>query len=173
MKRPNPLNRRKFLQATAATAAVAAAGCSSSKSAWLFFTEGEAQTMTAICEQIVPTDNDPGAAWAGVVTYIDRQLAGHFKEHQQTYRKGIAAADRLAGGSFISATKEGQLALLQKMEKDKETKPFFDLAVTHTMQGFYGGPRHGGNRDAVSWKMIGVPNPPVRGRAHYEFPPES
>ena len=32
------------------------------------------------------------------------------------------------------------------------------------MQGFYGDPRHGGNRDRVSWKMVGLPYPPLRGR---------
>ena len=33
-----------------------------------------------------------------------------------------------------------------------------------TRQGFYGDPRHGGNRDAASWKMLALPFPPVRGR---------
>jgi gluconate 2-dehydrogenase gamma chain len=32
------------------------------------------------------------------------------------------------------------------------------------MQGFYGDPRHGGNREGVSWKMLGLPYPPIRGR---------
>jgi len=36
----------------------------------------------------------------------------------------------------------------------------------HTMMGFYGDPRHGGNKDRVSWKMLGVPDPPIRGRLH-------
>ena len=36
---------------------------------------------------------------------------------------------------------------------------FFDLLLTHTRQGFYGDPRHGGNRDLVSWKMVGLPFP--------------
>jgi gluconate 2-dehydrogenase gamma chain len=39
------------------------------------------------------------------------------------------------------------------------------MLVAHAMQGFYGDPRHGGNRERVSWKMLGVASPPVRGRA--------
>ena len=35
----------------------------------------------------------------------------------------------------------------------KKAKEFFDLILAHTMQGFYGDPRHGGNRDAVSCLM--------------------
>ena len=60
---------------------------------------------------------------------------------------------------------ETQLAVLRRMEQNAGTKPFFDLLVAHTMQGFYGDPRHGGNRERVSWKMLGVASPPVRGRA--------
>jgi gluconate 2-dehydrogenase gamma chain len=166
MKRPRSLNRRKFL---AATAAATAAGCSANRSTWRFLTEVEAQTLTAICEQIIPADEFPGAAWAGVVNFIDRQLTRHYKEHQQAYRNGIAAVDRLAGGSFTALPKEQQLAVLQKAEKDKETRPFFDLVLPHTMQGFYGNPRHGGNREYVSWRMLGVPPSPARGRDQYDF----
>jgi len=156
------LNRRTFLTASAA---VAAAGCSANKNPWLFFTQDEAQTLAAICDQIIPTDEDPGAAWAGVVTYIDRQLTRHFKEHQKTYREGLAATERLAGGDFFNLAQEKQLAQLQKMEKAKDTGPFFSLVVAHTMQGYYGSPRHGGNRDYTSWRMLGVPASPARGRS--------
>ena len=39
-----------------------------------------------------------------------------------------------------------------------------DLVLNHARQGFYGDPRHGGNRAMASWKMVGLPFPPVRGR---------
>ena len=42
-----------------------------------FFTEGEARVIGAACERIFPNDSSgPGATEAGVVVYIDRQLAG-------------------------------------------------------------------------------------------------
>jgi hypothetical protein len=28
--------------------------------------------------------------------------------------------------------------------------------IDHTMLGFYGAPSHGGNRNEVSWKMLGI-----------------
>jgi hypothetical protein len=37
------------------------------------------------------------------------------------------------------------------------------------MQGFYGNPRHGGNADFASWRMMGVPPAPVRGRLQYSI----
>jgi gluconate 2-dehydrogenase gamma chain len=31
--------------------------------------------------------------------------------------------------------------------------------VRHTMEGFYGDPRHGGNRNRVAWVMLEFPGP--------------
>jgi len=115
----------------------------------------------------VPEDDAPGARQAGAVRYIDRQLSGKFREHLPLYRDGLAMADRLAGGSFAQSSPEKQLEALRQIEKDN--RPFFDVVVAHTMQGFYGTPRHGGNRDYLSWRMLRIPPSPVRGRAHYDF----
>ena len=52
---------------------------------------------------------------------------------------------------------------------EKDARPFFELVRSHTMQGYYGTPRHGGNRDAVSWRMLGLDEPPLRGRAQYDL----
>ena len=121
----------------------------------------EARTLQAACAHIVPEDRDPGAVRADVVAFIDRQLHGFYKPLRKTYRQGIAAI----GHDFAGLPPAAQLARLREIEKNPETKPFFDLLVAHTMQGFYGDPRHGGNRDRASWKMLGVASPPVRGRA--------
>ena len=156
-------DRRKFLK-IAAAAAIPAVGCRRAGGGWRFFTHAEAETVNALCEQIIPADQEPGAAWAGVVYFIDRQLTGRYREFQPVYRRGIAEVDRRArehhGKRFVELAFAQQTEILRAMERDE----FFNVVVAHTMQGFYGGPRHGGNRDAVSWKMLGVPAPPVRGR---------
>lgn len=162
------MRRRKFLGlGVSAAAAGPGVSCSTRKTQWRFFTADEARTIEAICEQIVPADQDPGAAGAGVVNYIDRQLAGFLHGFQKIYRDGIVEVDLASqarfGARFASLNTEQQASILSVMEKYR--MPFFDAIVAHTMQGFYGSPRHGGNRDGVSWKMLGVPFPPVRGRA--------
>ena len=53
--------------------------------------------------------------------------------------------------------------------KEISSKDFFTLILGHTMQGYYGDPRHGGNRGRASWKMLGLPYPPIRGRSHYDL----
>jgi len=117
-----------------------------------------------------------------LVKFLERQLMGFLRVHQQSYRDGIAGVDEssiaLHGKKFVDLPAYQQDAVLSAMEKNKApgeiwtrlpARQFFDLVVTHTMQGYYGDPRHGGNREAVSWKMLGVPLSPVRGRAKYDL----
>ena len=177
------LSRRKFLQAALAVAAATGTGvgCAGSRSPWRFLTVDEARTLAAICDQIIPQDEDPGAAWAGVVNYIDLQLCGPLQHLRNSYRQGIAAVDKssrvLYGADFAGLAEAKQVELLTMMEqgrapseiwKQNSSQEFFALLVDQTMQGFYGDPRHGGNRDRASWKMLGVPYPPIRGRLHYD-----
>jgi gluconate 2-dehydrogenase gamma chain len=139
---------------------------------WRFFTAEEAGTVDAICAQLIPADRDPGAREARAVNYIDLQLTRHFKKHQRVYRQGIAGIDATSrakfGKRFVELPPGQQVEVLQDAEENSKT--FFDLILTHTRQGFFGDPRHGGNRDMVSWKMLGLPFPPVRGRQHYDEP---
>ncbi len=175
VERDKRLRRRRFLSAgVAATIAGAAASCGSRNLAgpWHFFTAEEGQTVDAICEQIIPADRDPGAKDARAVNYIDIQLTRSFKRYQRTYRQGIAAVDAASrkkfGKRFVELAGEQQTEVL--IEIEKSAAAFFDLILAHTRQGFYGDPRHGGNHDRVSWKMLGLAFPQVRGREHYDPP---
>jgi gluconate 2-dehydrogenase gamma chain len=163
-----PLRRRRFVQlAGSATAAGVLASCGRPASPWRFLSAAEGRTLEALCDQIVPADQAPGAAEAGVVNYIDRQLMGPFRKQRDAYRKGLAALDqaalRSAGQAFAALDPASQAALLSGLQG--ESRRFFSMVVAHTMQGYYGDPRHGGNREAASWRMLGVPVLPIRGRA--------
>lgn len=167
------LRRRKFLElGVTATAAGTLAGCGRAGGGpyWRFFTASEARLVDAVCEQIIPADRDPGASQAGVVNFIDLQLSRRYKKHQAAYRKGIAGIDSASRAkfskSFLELEPEARAEVL--MEVETGDAEFFNLVRAHTMQGFYGDPRHGGNRGEVSWKMLGLPSPPVRGRLPYE-----
>jgi gluconate 2-dehydrogenase gamma chain len=184
MDDPYAVDRRLFLKAGAVAAAATTAACGGPTSRWRVLTEEEAKTLAAACDQIVPPDEDPGAAEAGVVDFIDRQLATRQKKALPAWRAGIrgleAAARRHHGRGFSELPFEAQTALLQDIEKGVaeaadwtgvEPKAFFRMLRDHTMMGFYGDPRHGGNRERVAWKMLGLQDPPVRGRLHEAPPP--
>ena len=161
-------NRREFMAASA----VLAASCTACRRDSYGFLKGtDAATLKALCDQIIPADEFPSAAQAGVLTYIDLQLAGPYRRHQKTYREGLKKANELTRSRFgvdlAQASSQQQFQIVSAIEKDD--KAFFDLVRAHTMQGYYGTPRHGGNRDAVSWRMLGLDEPPLRGRAQYDL----
>jgi gluconate 2-dehydrogenase gamma chain len=57
--------------------------------AWLFFNAEEARTADAVLARVIPADgNGPGAREAGVVIFLDRQLAGAWGSGDHFYRKG-------------------------------------------------------------------------------------
>lgn len=119
-------------------------------------TAAEGQLVEALCDRIVPADESPGAKQAGVLYYIDRQLAGPLQRFTQSYRTGLAefaeACQDKTGRAFVELTAEEQTEFLRRVERGA----FFQMVVDHTMQGFYGSPAHGGNHDEASWKMLNI-----------------
>jgi gluconate 2-dehydrogenase gamma chain len=181
---PYAVDRRGFLRTGAVAAAATAAACAGPRSRWRVLTEEEGVTLAAACDQIVPPDQDPGAAAAGAVAFVDRQLATRRKADVPFWRAGLrgldATARRRHARPFAELTFEAQTALLQDVEKGAveaadwsgaSPEAFFDRLRNYAMMGFYGDPRHGGNRERVSWRMLGVPDPPIRGRLHETPPP--
>lgn len=184
MDDPYAVGRRRFLKTAAVAAAATGVACGKTDSRWRRLTEPEAATLAAACDQIIPTDEAPGASDAGVLTFIDRQLATRARKDLPFWQAGIAGLEATArrrhGTAFAEAGAEAQIAILRDVEAAKvdaadwggvSPAEFFGRLRQYTMMGFYGDPRHGGNRDRVGWRTIGVPDPPVRGRLHETPPP--
>src|ERR1017187_6346912 len=71
-----------------------------------FFTADEARVVTAACERIFPSDaSGPGATEAGVVIFIDRQLAGPYGRDKYRYTKGPWAESVPEHGNKAKATR--------------------------------------------------------------------
>ncbi len=165
------LARRDFVVASVAAGTAFLSGCRSPRqSDWEFLSDRDARTLKAICDQIIPANDFPSASQAGVVDFIDRQLVRHFRRHRTAYRDGLERVDALSrkryGGELATLTPARQLEVVQTIER--EDRVFFELVRNHTLDGYYGTPRHGGNRDAVSWRMLGLAEPPVLGRSPSE-----
>lgn len=138
--------------------------------AWCWFTPHQARTIAAATARLFPTDAlGPGATEAGVVAYIDRALAGHDADLQETYRRAIDELDRAAldrsGTPFAHAAVDLQDEILHAVEDAERAQPagspfaqsFFETLLTHTYQGLFSDPAYGGNRGMVGWKLLGFP----------------
>jgi gluconate 2-dehydrogenase gamma chain len=166
------LTRRQLLSGAALGGVSLTIGCRLGRSsAWEFLSDEQARTLAALCDQVVPADDFPSASQAGVLDYIDRQLARVYRRHRAAYSDGLVRLDTLSRTRFgrgiaaLSVDLQFQ-AVTAFAEQDKS---FFELVRNHTLEGYYGSPRHGGNRDAVSWRMLGLAEPPIRGRAPYDL----
>ena len=90
-----------------------------------------------------------------------RTITGNGLEQAQ------AMSRKRFGQELAVLTQQQQLEIVS--EHSSRDRGFFELVRSHTFEGYYGSPRHGGNRDAVSWRMLGLPEPPPRGRAQYDL----
>jgi gluconate 2-dehydrogenase gamma chain len=140
-----------------------------------FFTQDEAMIVAAASARIFPTDESgPGAREAGVVVYIDRQLAGPYGRDRYRYTSGPFeegveeqgyqgqanprqiyrdALKNLTGFDRLSPAEQDQ-----SLTKIEDTE-FFDLLREHTIEGIFCDPIHGGNADMIGWQLIGYPGP--------------
>ena len=156
----------------------------------------EGETLRAVVARLIPADErGPGALEAGAATYIDRALAGPLAAFREAYRGGLAALDRASrsarGARFAALDPADQDALLRDVEADAApgfgpgAAGFFNLVLTHTLEGVFSDPAHGGNVDFIGWRMIGYPGvrttvppdlqridrmPPSRQVSAYDFP---
>jgi gluconate 2-dehydrogenase gamma chain len=177
------LNRRGFVHlAVLGTGSICLLpGCMKSTYQWRFFTDSEAQLMDALADQIIPPDEWPGGRESGVTNFIDKQMVGPYVRFQSKYRKGFAAIQKTCETryqkKFEELTWDEQTIFLESMETGnmKESawaggfdKDFFSMVRDHSMQAYYGSPRHGGNKNNMSYKMLKLDYPLIIGQNRYK-----
>jgi gluconate 2-dehydrogenase gamma chain len=140
------------------------------------FTESEAAIVAAAAARIFPSDDaGPGAHEAGVVIFIDRQLAGPWGRDARRYThepfeeglvpefgyQGKAAPRDVYRAGLKELADFDALTPAQQDEKLKqiENSVFFQLLRRNTIEGMFSDPIHGGNVDMVGWQLIGFPGP--------------
>jgi gluconate 2-dehydrogenase gamma chain len=147
---------------------------------WRFFNPNEAALVDALCEQIIPGDDSPGAHDLLVVRFVDKQLMGVYSRFQAEYRNGLIGVDETSQSlhqkRFLDLEFEKQTDIMRALESDRapgdawktqSANGFFNLLRNHAIQGFYGSPRHGGNRSYGSYRMLGLDYPQIIGQNRY------
>jgi gluconate 2-dehydrogenase gamma chain len=138
----------------------------------------EWDALEAITARIMPTDGEPGAREAHAVNYIDAQLAlGAFSAFRRLFAAGLRQvnllAQRTAGKPFAQLSAGQQDAVLRRVERGvplgrkRDSRQFFRLLLTFTLEGFLCDPVYGGNRDRVGWRFIGFEPRAPRPRCPY------
>lgn len=168
----NSISRRHFMQGSGAVAgssllrlsvpalaAAAQAACSARDegAAYKILGAAEALEIEAIAARILPTTNTPGAREAGVIHFFDNVLGGEMAGMLGGIRGSMGAfqdgiADRFSGAERFSDLSEADQ---DSWLADKQGTPLFNMVHPLTLIGFFAMSKHGGNKDHISWDLIG------------------
>ena len=121
-------------------------------------------TLAAIAEQIIPTDQTPGAREANVVGYVQKQVEGS-DELRKLCAAGVKEVDTLSqrkfGASFVKLDADKEHEILQAVQESE----FFKSIRALTISGFYNSP--------VGWKSVGYPGMgQPHGHRDFDQPPK-
>ena len=131
-------------------------------------TAEEAETLEAICDCLIPSDeNGPGAKEARAVHYIDRSLASHNSDARHNYMVSLSAINDFSRKTrkkpFYELVKDQQNSILRAVQTNKvdglapSAGGFFNMVRSHTIDGTFCDPYYGGNQDFVGWDMVRYP----------------
>jgi gluconate 2-dehydrogenase gamma chain len=127
-------------------------------------TVAEANLLGAVVDRLIPADDvGPSASEAGVVGYIDRALQEE-DDRGAGFRSNLQAIDAWAlqsqGSDFAGLDGQQQDSVLTAVQNDEGTgfTPgsglFFMTLRSYTLQGLFGDPFYGGNRDFAGWELL-------------------
>lgn len=165
-----PSVTRRTVIASAALIPVAAIQCAPQAAAQsakpaAVLTADQRRTLSAFVDRLVPKDElGPSATECGVPDYIDGCLADFLAAEKPSFLQGLAAVDAYArasqGAPLAELSAEKQDAVLTAIDGNQATpnlKPFFNRVRRLTLEGMFGDPSYGGNRNFAGWDLIRYP----------------
>jgi gluconate 2-dehydrogenase gamma chain len=125
------------------------------------------QTLEAMLDRLCPKDElGPGAVECGAADYIDIQLAGYLAAEKDSFTQGLAALDAYAhsshGEAFAAldpATRDEVLTAAESGQASPALRAFFNRAHRLMLEGMFGDPYYGGNKNFAGWDLIKYPGP--------------
>jgi gluconate 2-dehydrogenase gamma chain len=131
------------------------------------FSAAQKRTLEAFLDRLCPKDElGPGAVEIGAQDYIEAQLSDYLAAEKQTFLDGLAAVDAYAresqGNPLADLTPEKRDQILTDIDSGKapqNTRTFFNRARRLMLEGMFGDPHYGGNKNFAGWDLIGYPGP--------------
>ncbi len=135
---------------------------------WLL-SDAQLRLLAAFVDRLIPKDElGPSASESGVPEYINRALGDYLAAEKSAFIEGLDATDAFARRSqtraFIELPSDKQDEVLTAMESGNaagfaNARAFFNRARRLTMEGMFGDPYYGGNKNFAGWDLIRYPGP--------------
>lgn len=123
-------------------------------------TPDQMKTLVAFIDRLIPRDElGPGAVEAGAQIYIDRVLAGPNANEKAAFVQGLEAMDASARKTHGAALADLPAEKRDQILTEMVNTPFFNRARRLTLEGMFGDPYYGGNRNFAGWDLIRYPGP--------------
>jgi hypothetical protein len=173
-KEDRELSRRELIASAAfvplvALTGVGQAAAQTTAAAPGALTPQQMKILEAFVERLIPkVELGPSEAEAGAQIYIDRVLAGPNAGEKAAFVDGLAAMDAFAktsqGAAFAELGPEKRDAVITAFENGTagdfaNARQFFGRARRLTLEGMFGDPYYGGNKNFAGWDLIRYPGP--------------
>jgi gluconate 2-dehydrogenase gamma chain len=168
-ERPGEISRRAVIVSAALVPVAALAQQPAPAPALNALSDAQLRLLAAFVDRIIPKDDlGPSASESGVPEYINRSLGDYLAGEKTAFIEGLEATDAFARRSqdraFIELTPEKQDAILTAMESGsaagfENARAFFNRTRRLTLEGMFGDPYYGGNKNFAGWDLIKYPGP--------------
>jgi gluconate 2-dehydrogenase gamma chain len=170
-QRQGDITRRTVIVSAAIVpvAALTAVAQTPAPSAPSALSDAQLRLVAAFVDRIIPKDElGPGASESGVPEYINRSLGDYLSGEKAAFIDGLEATDAFARRSqarpFIELTSDQQDVVLTSMDSGSaegfpNAQAFFNRARRLTLEGMFGDPYYGGNKNFAGWDLIRYPGP--------------
>jgi gluconate 2-dehydrogenase gamma chain len=157
---------RRTIIVSAALVPVAALAQTATPSA---LSADQLRILSAFVDRLIPKDElGPSASECDVPVYINRSLGDYLAGEKAAFVEGLEATDALSrrtqNAAFTDLTPEKQDAVLTVMESGSaegfpNARAFFNRARRLALEGMFGDPYYGGNKNFAGWDLIKYPGP--------------
>jgi gluconate 2-dehydrogenase gamma chain len=124
------------------------------------FSEYQRRTLVAFVDRLIPKDElGPSASECGVPDYIERSLADYLTAERTPFLQSLAAVDILSRSSQgapladLPADKQDEVLLAMENDQIFGLRPMFNRVRRLTLEGMFGDPSYGGNRNFAGWDL--------------------
>jgi gluconate 2-dehydrogenase gamma chain len=165
---PGEISRRTVI-AGAAIVPVAALTAAAQAPPPSALSDPQLRLLAAFVDRLIPKDElGPSASECDVPIYISRALGDYLAGEKPAFIEGLEATDAFARRSqdraFIELTPDKQDAVLTAMESGNvegfaNARVFFNRARRLALEGMFGDPYYGGNKNFAGWDLIKYPGP--------------